>query len=262
VRTQELTDWVLDDLGRRALDAARLAAGEAVLDIGCGCGATTLLVAERVGLRGLVVGVDVSAPMLARARERARAAGHVQVRFEQGDAQTHSLEARRYDALVSRFGVMFFDDPVLAFSHLRGSLRGGGRLAFVCWQAPERNPWIEIPAKAVAHLVPIEPFVEGVPGPFAFASRERILNILTRAGFAAPRVTEVLTQLTFPLSSAARHLASFGTAGRALGGADESTFANAVTSVSEAITSFASAQGVSLGAAAWVVTAHSADPAP
>jgi SAM-dependent methyltransferase len=220
------------------------------------------VVAERVGPRGLVVGVDVSAPMLARARERARAAGYVQVRFEQGDAQTYALEARRYDALVSRFGVMFFDDPVVAFSHLRGSLRGGGRLAFVCWQAPERNPWIEIPAKALEYLVPVEPLVEGVPGPFAFASRDRIVDILTRAGFAAPRATEVSTELTFPLSSAAHHLASFGAPGRALAGADETTVAKAVASIAEAIIPYASVHGVSLGAAAWVVTAHCADLAP
>src|SRR5262249_32133419 len=134
VRQQALLDAMLASLGRRALERAAARHGERVVDVGCGCGDTSLALARAVGVTGRVTGIDVSRPMLERAGERAREAGLGTVCFVEADAQTHPF-AREHDLVFSRFGVMFFIDPVVAFRNLRGALGPGGRLAFVCWQA-------------------------------------------------------------------------------------------------------------------------------
>src|SRR5881628_2723223 len=161
------------------MERARIGAGERVIDIGCGCGDTTIALARRVGPAGLVLGIDVSAPMLARAADAAREAGVAHVRFEHADAQTHRFPAQAFDVLYSRFGVMFFSDPAAAFGNLRTALRPGGRLGFVCWQAVPENPWIAVPLEAAAqHMALPPPPAPGAPGPFSFADPERVRRIL------------------------------------------------------------------------------------
>src|SRR5882672_7172935 len=115
VAQQERLDAMIEPLGALAIERAELSAGERAIDVGCGCGATTLAIARRVGVRGRVLGIDISAPMLARARERARAEGVAQAEFANADAQTHAFERGAWDAVCSRFGVMFFADPTRAF---------------------------------------------------------------------------------------------------------------------------------------------------
>jgi ubiquinone/menaquinone biosynthesis C-methylase UbiE len=107
--------------------------------VGCGCGASTLEIARRVGRAGAVLGVDVSSVMLARARQRAAEAKLAQVAFENADAQVHAFKPACFDAVCSRFGVMFFTEPVAAFANLRGALRTGGRLGFVCCAPSSRT---------------------------------------------------------------------------------------------------------------------------
>jgi ubiquinone/menaquinone biosynthesis C-methylase UbiE len=180
---QDLLDVQLEPMGAATLDALALRPGDRVIDIGCGCGQTTLALADRVGAEGLAVGADISEPMLAVAR--GRAAGRLQVRFLEADAQTYPFEPRAFDALHSRFGVMFFEDPTAAFVKLRKALKPGGRLAFLCWRTPAENPVMTAPMMAAqAHLPPPEPMTPGAPGPFAFADPERVRRILTDAGFA------------------------------------------------------------------------------
>jgi SAM-dependent methyltransferase len=173
-------DTQLAPLGRAALGALMLRAGERVIDVGCGAGQTTIELRERVGSGGQAVGVDVSEPLLALARSRAPDAT-----FVAADAQTYAFEAGRFDAVYSRFGVMFFADPVAAFANLVQALRPGGRLAFVCWRRLEDNPIMTVPlAAAVAAGAPAP--VSGppdAPGPFAFADRQRVVGILEAAGF-------------------------------------------------------------------------------
>jgi SAM-dependent methyltransferase len=183
-RFHDLLDRQIAPLGAEALRVLAAAAGEQVLDVGCGCGQTTLDLAARVGPTGGVVGVDVSAPMLdiARARPVPRGAGAVE--FRAADVQVAALGHGRFDAAFSRFGVMFFDDPVAAFSNIRAALRSGGRLAFVCWQPLAVNPWMNEPlAAARPFLPPLAPPEPDAPGPFAFADPERVRSILGSAGF-------------------------------------------------------------------------------
>ena len=176
--------------------------GERVLDIGCGTGDTTLAFAGRVAPAGSVLGVDISAPLLEIGRSRA--AGRAGVEFRCDDAQTAGFAPGGADLVASRFGVMFFADPVAAFANLRGALRPGGRLALVCWAAADRNPWTAITRDAgVARLgpAPVEP--PGTAGQFGFAEIGRVLGILGAAGFHDPRGEEVAVDLVVAGDAAA-----------------------------------------------------------
>lgn len=180
-----LLDRQIEGVGKRAMAALAPQPGERLLDVGCGCGQTTLALAQLVGAGGEVIGADLSRPMLEIARQRAAAAGVRQVRFVEADAQTFAFEPARFDGLFSRFGVMFFADPKAAFGNLLGALKPGGRMAFVCWRGFAENPLLAAPmAAAAAHLPPEPPPEPNAPGPFAFADPERVRGILSAAGFA------------------------------------------------------------------------------
>jgi len=179
----EILDAQLEPIQERLFEAAGLSRGERVLDVGCGCGASSVAAAERVGPEGEVLGLDLSEPMLARARERA--AGRAGLRFERGDAQVRDLPAHHYDTVLSRFGVMFFADPVAAFANLATALRPQGRLVFACWQPLSQNPWMSIPLQgALQHLPAPEVPPPGAPGPFSLGDSERLRRILGDAGFS------------------------------------------------------------------------------
>lgn len=183
VANQDRLDRMLAPFSKALLDTAKVKTGEHVLDIGCGCGATTLDFARVAGPEGHVLGVDVSAPMIGRARERARTEGS-HAAFRIADAAAHTFERNIFDILVSRFGVMFFDEPASAFANLHAALKETGRLAFVCWRGLGENPWVTVPLRAaLAHVAPPEPAVPGAPGPFAFADRGHVTSILQHAGF-------------------------------------------------------------------------------
>ncbi len=188
VAQQERLDRELDPLGRAALDALAPRAGEHVLDVGCGSGQTTFQLGDAVGPTGRVVGLDVSAQMLAAALRRKRGA---QVSFLRADAQTHVFD-RPFHAIYSRFGTMFFADPVAAFANLLRALRPGGRMAFVCWRAEAENPVMTVPIAAAAKRLPPLPRPPPdpcAPGPFAFADGARLGRILEAAGFVDIRLT-------------------------------------------------------------------------
>jgi len=185
---REPLELQLAPLGRRALAALAPHPGESVLDIGCGGGETALDLARSVAPDGTVVGVDLSAAVLAFARRAAK--GCERVRFVQADAQVFPFEPASFDAAFSRFGVMFFADPTAAFVNIRRSLRPNGRLAFVCWRALEENPLDIVPLRAAsAHLPPQPAHDPDAPGPFAFANPDRVRGILERAGFGEIEIT-------------------------------------------------------------------------
>jgi len=261
VALQAFLDEELAPFGRAALERAGIAAGERALDVGCGCGATTLELAERVGPAGAALGIDVSAPMLARARERARRAGLPQLRFEQADAQTHRFAPGSFDLFFSRFGVMFFAEPRLAFANLRRALARDGRLAFVCWQELGRNPWMLVPMAAAArHVALPPPPAEGAPGPFAFADPVRVLAILAGAGFAGaslePLEGELLLRGGGSLEEAAEFLLQIGPAAAALREAGRAGDPAVREAIRAALLPFATPRGVRLGYAAWIATAQ------
>jgi len=233
--------------------------GERVLDVGCGVGQTTLELAERVGPSGSVLGIDISTPMLARARERARAAGLANVRFENADAQTHAFTPESVDLVYSRFGVMFFADPTAAFANLLRALRPGGRLAFVCWQAMTENAWMrESLAAVLKHVAPPPPADPHAPGPFAFADAARVRGILERAGFRAVRHEAVPGQLSLgaSLDEAVSFAVEIGPASRLLKEAPEAARAAAVAELRKALEAHVTPKGVDLGYATWIVTAE------
>jgi SAM-dependent methyltransferase len=178
----ERLDRQIRTLGEEGLRVLAARPGEQVLDIGCGTGRTSMALADAVGRTGHVVGVDVSRPMLALAE--AAGARVPQLRFIAGDAQTFPFDEGGFDAAFSRFGVMFFADPVAAFANIRRALRPGGRMTFVCWQPLQLNDWMRIPLEAALPLLPpMPPPDPHAPGPFAFADGERVRAILAQAGF-------------------------------------------------------------------------------
>jgi SAM-dependent methyltransferase len=175
--------------GEVALAVAAPAEGEAVLDVGCGCGATAIALAAAVGAGGTVLGVDLSAAMLARAEERVAASGASQVWFRRADAQGADLGAGSFDLVFSRFGVMFFADPVAGFANLRRALRSDGRMVFVCWQAPSANPWMAVVNRAAARMFGLDAPPHDAPGPFSLADPERIAAVLYAGAFRTVEIT-------------------------------------------------------------------------
>ena len=178
-------DALAVDATEALLEAAAPAAGERVLDIGCGAGASSFALARAVGAEGEVLGVDFSAPLLERAEMLRGEAGIPNVRFERGDAQVHRFDVAAFDLAASRFGMMFFADTVAALRNIGGALRPGGRLVFIAWAGPERNPWFTVPQEvAVRRLGPAEPSPPDAPGPMAFRDVARVVRLMREAGFA------------------------------------------------------------------------------
>ena len=195
-----LMEAMLHPLGESVMDTLAPKSGELVLDIGCGCGHTSLSLADRVGTEGSVTGIDISAPMLAVASHLAaeRNAIGAPIQFVEADVQTHAFEPERYDVVFSRFGVMFFEDPVAAFTNIRSAMRASARLGFCCWQPRAVNPFMTVPAMAALELLPAPPEVPPrTPGPFAFEEADYVTEILTQAGFASVSVTPLRQPLTF-----------------------------------------------------------------
>ena len=189
VQFQEQLDRQIEPLGLEAIRTLAPAPGERVMDIGCGCGQSTMELAARVGPSGAVIGIDISEPMLAVARGRPAPAASPPPSFRQADAQAEDLGQGAFDAAFSRFGVMFFADPVAAFANIRRALKPGGRLGFVCWRPLLENSWMLEPMlAALPYLPPLPPPDPTAPGPFAFADAERVRGILAGAGFSAVRI--------------------------------------------------------------------------
>jgi SAM-dependent methyltransferase len=261
IRYQRELDEQLRSLGKRAMDRADVRAGDRVLDVGCGCGGTTIDLASRVGPQGEVVGIDISSPMLEHAESRARQAKIANLQFRNADAQSYDFAAPDFDVLYSRFGVMFFADPSRAFANLRRALRPGGRLAFVCWQPLDRNPWMAVPMAAAAREIAFPPPAgPEAPGPFSFGDPQRVRRILGEAGFADVTVDgheETLTPGgTASLDEAVDFLVQMGPTGAALR-QDPAATPRVKAAVEAALKPFHTDVGVRMASAAWIVGAIS-----
>jgi SAM-dependent methyltransferase len=256
----DLLDLQLARLGEATMDQLGVGPGESVLDVGCGCGATTVELARRVGADGSVTGIDISTVMLERAAGRPLPEGAGRVAFVNADAQTAELGPAASDAVFSRFGVMFFADPVAAFANLRRALVPGGRIGFVCWQDVGANPWVRVPLLAVAPLVELPPPPEpGAPGPFAFADRQRVERILAEAGFDDIAFGDLAGELLVggggDLERTVDFTLEIGPVSRVLADADDAVRERARAAVLAALAPHATGEGVRLGYAATLVTA-------
>jgi SAM-dependent methyltransferase len=245
----------LAPLGRRALAVLAPRPGERILDIGCGGGETTFDLAQAVAPNGAVLGIDLSAAVLAFARRAAK--DYACVRFVQADAEAYPFEPASFDAAFSRFGVMFFADPVAAFINIRRSLRPDGRLAFVCWRALEENQLDALPLTAAsAHLPPLPAHDPEAPGPFAFADAGRLRRILQTAGFDEIEIIAHDEQVgSGNLDTMLTVCSRVGALGKILRENPELRAA-VLTAVRSALAAYDGPDGVSLNAATWVVTAR------
>ncbi len=260
-REQERMDRTLAPVLGPLLAFAEPREASAVIDIGCGSGATTVELARAVGPSGRVLGIDLSEPMLNRARERLRGFAHAVCIA--GDAAEVFLGDIGAELMVSRFGVMFFGNPAAAFSNLRTGLVPGGRLRFACWRPIHENPWLRVPLDAVYEHVPRLPNPDpDEPGPFAFADPDRVAGILMAAGFTAPVFTPLDIQMDLAaggtLEDAVSQSSSIGPAKRALANQPDEVRAAAVESIRRALAPFAARSGVNLPGAVWLVAADRA----
>jgi SAM-dependent methyltransferase len=255
---QDHYDAMLSRMTPRLIAAAELTADDRVLDVGCGCGETSRI-AGRLASDGTVLGVDLSGPMLERARVRAEGEGLGNVRFEKADVQVAAFPVGAFDRVLSRFGVMFFDEPQAAFANLHRSIRPGGRMAFLCWQEVGRNEHFALPYGAVAAFVPPPDLGEpDAAGPFSLADPARIRNLLDEAGYEDIMIEPVTepVRMGANIEDAIEFLHGTPTARTMLREADEDTAAKAVTALREALTPYETPYGLFLGSAAWLVTAR------
>ncbi|MEM8790913.1 MAG: class I SAM-dependent methyltransferase [Pseudomonadota bacterium] len=195
-------DAQLESASAHALAALAARSGERIIDLGCGGGPTTLKIAGEVGAGGHVLGLDIS-PALAAIAER-RGAGLPQMTIKVADAATHDFGADGFDALFSRFGCMFFDEPVAAFRNLRAALKPGGRAVLTVWAEPKHNSWAMVPASAGNEVLgPAEKVPPGAPGPFGWATPDIFEPILDGAGFSDLSYTEHPLEMTVSYGDAA-----------------------------------------------------------
>lgn len=263
-RNQAVLDAVFAPLTEALFAGAGLRAGESVLDVGCGTGATTLEAARRVGSAGRVTGADISAPMLAVARGRAAAAG-IPIRFAEADVERADLDAGPFDRAISRFGVMFFSDSGAAFSNIRRMLRPGGHLTFLCWRALPENPWVRVPRDAVLPLLPEIPAPQepDTPGPFRFADADALALLLRTAGFPDVACERIDRDVVLgrggtdaeAAAEAARVALDLGPTARLVREAEPGLRARAAAAVTEALRPHAADGAVRLAAGCWLVRA-------
>lgn len=255
----ERHDALLRPISERLIELADARPGEFVLDVGCGCGATTLDLALRVAPEGEALGLDVSEVLLRRARERAPE--DMPARFIHADATVYEAPPGEIDLVASRFGVMFFADPEKTFANLRAGLKPGGRLAFACWRAARDNPWLIVPLRAAAaHAPPLPELGPEDPGPFAFADESRVRRLLSDAGYVDIEVTPENFDLDVGvgegLNSAVDIALTLGPASRMLEDQPETTRAAAAAAIRKALEAHTVGDRVPLGAAVWFVTAR------
>jgi SAM-dependent methyltransferase len=255
---QEHQDQVLRPVLDRLIAAAGAKPGDRVIDVGCGCGATTIDFAARVTPGGEVVGLDVSGPMLVRARERAKQ--DLPARFVHADATVHDFAPEWADLIVSRFGVMFFADPARSFANLRKGLKRGGGLVFACWREARQNPFFIVPLReALKHAPPLPEMDPEAPGPFAFADEARVRRILNEAGYADIAVTPHDLELDIAtaggLERGVAAALAIGPTTRVLDGQSEAVRAAATADIRKALVPHVRGASVPLGAAIWLVTA-------
>jgi len=256
VEAQALLDRLFREMEDLLVDAVVAEGANRVLDVGCGTGATTLAVARQLGTAGSCVGVDISEPMISAARSRAEREGSAP-RFICADAQTHAFEPATFDMIISRFGVMFFSDPIRAFANLRRAAREGGELRVIVWRSAQENPFMTTAERAAAPLLPNLPTRPAdAPGQFAFADRNRVRRILEESGWAEVQAQPLDVACAMPERELTRYLAKLGPVGSILRDADDRTRARVVEAIRPAFDPYVHGAEVRFTAACWMVSAR------
>ena len=257
VEMQGILDQVLAPFETLLVERAFPGEGGSVLDIGCGAGATTLAMARRLGPAGHCLGVDISAPLVAAAKARCLDEGLKSAEFVHGDAQTYAFEPARFDAVISRFGVMFFDDPQAAFVNLRRAARRGAKLMFVAWRSPAENPFMTAAARAAAPFLPsLRPPDPEAPGQFAFADGDRVRRILETAGWENVELCRLDTPASLSKDNLLAYVTKLGPVGLALRDADEATRERTIKAVIAAFEPYVSNKAARFTTACWLVSAY------
>ena len=250
----DMLDRLLEPFVPIVLDGIEPLAGRRILDVGCGAGALSLAAAGR-GARTL--GVDISAPLVEAARARAVGLAAAEAEFVEADAQSHRFEPAAFDALVSRFGVMFFGDPGQAFRNLRSAVRPGGRLAFLAWRSPAENGFMTAAERAAANLLPQLPErVDGAPGQFGFADSGRVAAILETSGWLDVEIGPVDVECRLPEADLRLYARRMGPVAELLPTLDEALRAEIERRVDQAFDPYLSAGTARFTAACWLVTAR------
>jgi ubiquinone/menaquinone biosynthesis C-methylase UbiE len=257
----DVIDRLFAGLTRVALDHAAPKLGERVIDIGCGSGTTVLELAARVGPTGYVLGADVSKPSVEKARERIAAAGVQQAEITLCDVSTHTFPANSFDLVFSRFGVMFFTDPVAAFANIHKAMKSDGRLAVAVFRTPQENKWATAALAAVRHLLPpITPPGPEDPGQFSWADAARVHRILETAGFQDISLTPHDPEMPLAGRGGAAEAASFmsrvGPVVRAMSDASEQRRKEVRAALEAFFKIHEGPKGIVLPGAIWVITAR------
>lgn len=257
VDMQPILDRALAPLERLVIDRGSPGEGGNVLDIGCGAGATTLAMARRLGPAGHCVGADISATLLAAARRRADTEGLGNASFIEADAQTANFERAPFDAVISRFGVMFFDDPTTAFANIRAAARPGAALTFVAWRGPAENDFMTRAMRVAEALLPPRPPQDPTaPGPFGLADDARLAAILAAAGWSSIEIARADVPCELPRADMETYVTRLGPVGAALREVDDETAARVRAIVVPAYDSFVADGVARFTAACWLVTAR------
>jgi SAM-dependent methyltransferase len=254
VENQELLDQIYQPFEDLLVEIASAKPRNGVLDVGCGAGATTVAIARGIG--GAAVGVDISEPLVAAASARAERE-HAPAAFICANAQTYPFQPAAFDLIVSRFGIMFFDDPVAAFDNLRRAVRDGGELRVIPWRSAEENPFMTTAERAAAPLMPnLPPRRPNAPGQFALADDRRMHAILDAGGWSAIDIRPLDVACTMPVTELSRYMTRLGPVGQALQDVDAETRAKVTETVVAAFAPFVRHDEVRFTAACWMVAAR------
>ncbi|MFL5351638.1 class I SAM-dependent methyltransferase [Archangium sp.] len=256
VDAQELLDPMFKPLEDLLVEAVVAGSGRRVLDVGCGTGSTTLAAARVLGAKGHCIGIDISDPMITAARARAEREG-APASFIRANAQDHAFEPASFDMIISRFGVMFFDDFVQAFANLRRAAKDGAELRFIAWRSPSENPFMTTAERAAAPLLPNLPARRpDAPGQFAFADQHRVHRILEESGWAGIDLQPIDVACTLPEKELVRYLTRLGPLGVILHEADDRTRTEVIETVRAAFEPYVHGAEVRFTAACWRVGAR------
>jgi len=262
IEVQPLLDEILEPFGDLLVQAVATRSAHRVLDVGCGTGATTLAVARLLGVKGEVVGVDISEPMIGVARARA-AHDDSTATFICADAQTRPFEPASFDMMISRFGVMFFENSVSAFANLRRAATDDAELCLLAWRGAVDNPFMTTAERAAAPLLPNIPAREpDAPGQFAFANSGRVARILEESGWADIDIQPVDVPCAFPEKELVPYFTQLGPLGRVLHEADEPTRARIIQTVRAAFDPYVDGNEIRFNAACWQISARSLSRSP